>query len=280
MQRPVLNAEAARIQADHKDIGPPEAQMQGAAAQPQSEPAQSRGETAAPVSAAASKETAKAGAGQAQADGGAAEAQRGENARIGELIRSIFIWPDTQTGRSVKKTATELSQTVGTLKSALVQSDINNKEVCIKLADQAQRQLELNNRTVPFEYMQLPVALKDGQYQTAELFVFKRQGKQKTSGEAGFTILVALDTQHIGRVETLIREAGGSVSLEFRLEQPETMDMFKRNEKALERAVDAAGYRLTGLRYAGLETKTSVLNAAETAGMEAGDAAEGVDVRI
>lgn len=203
-----------------------------------------------------------------------------DNARIEGIIRNIFIRPDAQTGVSVKKSVDELPQTIRALKSAMVQSDINNKEVCIKCTDHALRQLELSDRTVPFEYMQIPVDAHNGAYQTAELFVFRRQGKQNTAGDAGFTILVALDTQHIGRVETLIKETGGSVSLEFRLEQLGTMEMFKRNENTLKDSVEAAGYRLTGLRYAGLDVKTSVLNAAESAGMDVGAAKEGIDVRI
>ncbi len=279
VQLHAANTQASPIQAEEMmKPQPQQAQAQSARTQLSGLPAQAEEEPL--VGAAAPVKADKAVSEDVRTDGAAAEARGENNARIKDIIRGIFIRPDAQTGGSIKKTVAELPQTVKALKSALVQSDINNKEVCLKCADQALKQMELGSRTVPFEYMQLPISMKDGEYRTAELYVFKRKGGKKTSGEAGLTILVALDTQHIGRVETLIKETGSSILIEFRLEQPETTDMFKSNELALEKAAIAAGYRLTGVRYAGLETKTSVFNAAGLMDDDAGSPAEGVDVRI
>jgi hypothetical protein len=202
------------------------------------------------------------------------------SARIGGMIRRLFVRPEAPTGDDVKKTVDEMPDTLKALKSLLVQSDINNKELCLKSADQALRQMELANRDVRFEHMQVPLSLKDGAYQTAELYVFRHQNRRRECGDAGVSILLALDTQHIGRVETLIRETGGSLSLEFRLEQTEAAEMFKRDGKALEQAVEAAGYRLAGVRFTGLEKRTTALNAGETAMPEAGKAPQGIDIRI
>lgn len=198
--------------------------------------------------------------------------------RIGQMVRGLFFQPDEQAGPEMKKNAEELAHALKTLKSELVQSDIKNVEFCLKSADQALKQVELADMAMRFEHMQLPVAFRDGEYRTAELFVFRRQGGQKNAGEAGFSILVALDTRHIGRVETLIRETEGNVSLEFRLEKPELTAAFKQNSPSLNQAVEAAGYRLSGMRFAGLEKKTTVLNAGEM--LEAGNAPPGIDVQI
>jgi putative IMPACT (imprinted ancient) family translation regulator len=180
----------------------------------------------------------------------------------------------------MKKTAGEMPQEIKSLKSLLLQSDIRSKESCLKTADQALKQMDLADRTIRFEHMQLPVAVGDNECRTAELYVFRNRGSRKSSGEAGITILVALDTQHIGRVETLVREAGGGVSLEFRLEQAGAAEAFKRNSAHLAEAVEAAGYRLTDMRFAELEKKTTVLNAGEVVRLDAGGAPGGVDVRI
>ena len=103
---------------------------------------------------------------------------------------------------------------------------------------------------------------------------------QKRTAEAGLSILVALDTEHMGRVETLIRQEGGGISLEFRLQEPAMTEAFKKNSRPLQEAVEAAGYSLTGMRFAGLEKKTTVLNAGEMVSLDAGDASHGIDVQI
>lgn len=200
-------------------------------------------------------------------------------ARIGNTIRELLIRPEEQSGEHIKKTVDELPMALKTLKSMLIQSDINNKEIYLKGADQTLRQMDLADKAMKFEHMQLPVVLRDGDYRTAELFVFRQPERRKAEGEAGTTILVALDTQHIGRVEALIKESGGGISLEFRLEQPEIAESLKQKTGAIAQAAEAGGYRLTGIRFAGLEKRTTVLNAGE-ANPEAGRATYGIDVTI
>jgi hypothetical protein len=209
-----------------------------------------------------------------------AVAQGRLSARIGGLIRSIFVRPDALTGEQVKKSARDIPETLGELKYLLVRSDIKNKEPCLEIVDQALRQMELAERDVRFEHMQVPVYAKNGAHQTAELYVFRHLHKRQESGGAGFSILVALDTRYIGRVEALIRETDGNISLEFRLEQAEAAQMFKRSAESLEQAVQTAGYRLTGMRFTGLEKRTTVLNAGETISTKAGRAPQGIDVKI
>lgn len=205
--------------------------------------------------------------------------QEKPEARIREAIRELLIRPGEETDERMKKTAAELPQALKTLKSLLVQSDINNKEIYARSTEQAIRQMEMADRAAKFEYMQLPVAVRDGEYQTAELYVFRQPEKRKAEGDAGHSILVALDTQHIGRVEALIKESSGDISLEFRLERPEIAEGLKQNAGAIAQAAEAGGYRLTGMRFAGLEKRTTVLNAAEAV-PDAGRTEHGIDVTI
>lgn len=219
------------------------------------------------MAAGAEGETVPTAAGQPDAD-------------IDRGVRELFFLPGKQGGEEAKRTAEGLLRALKALKSELVQSDIRYKELCLKNTDQAIRQMELADRAARFEHIQLPLTAAEGEYRTAELFVFRRQGGRKRDGGSGVSILVALDTEHIGRVETLIREAGGRVSLEFRLEQLEMAEIFSANSAPLREAVEAAGYQLTGMRYAGLEKRTTVVNAGELMALEAGEAVPGIDVQI
>jgi len=200
--------------------------------------------------------------------------------QIAETIRNITCQPDGCTGAEIKKVVREIPRTLSSLKSQLVQSDMKHEGNCIKTVDEALRQIELADRTIRFEHMQLPLTDKTGEYQTAELYVFRDRNKQKNTTEAGTTILLALDTKHIGRTETLIREAGGGISLEFRVERADTAEAFKIQSALLAQAVEATGYRLTAIRFTGLDRRTTVVNAGEAAGLDVRQAPNGVDIRI
>ena len=196
------------------------------------------------------------------------------------MIKEMIFQPEPETGDAIKRTADGISRGLKTLKSELVQTDIKYRELCLKNVDQALRQIEMADRAARFEHMQIPFAVKEGEHRTAELYVFRRKNGRKQTAEAGLSILVALDTDHMGRVETLIREEGGSISLEFRLEQADMADTFKQHSGPLQEAVETAGYKLTGMRFAGLEKKTTVLNAGEMVSLDAGAAPHGIDVQI
>lgn len=205
---------------------------------------------------------------------------KGSDEQIGRVIKGLFLQPQDRTGEELKKTANEMSRGLKTLKSELIQTDNKYRELCLKSVDQALRQIELADRTAHFEHMQIPIAVKEGEHRTAELYVFRRKNGNKSAAEAGRSILVALDTDRMGRVETLIREESGSISLEFRLQRPDMTEIFKKNSGPLKEAVEAAGYKLSGMRFAGLEKKTTVLNAGEIVPPDAGSAPHGIDVQI
>ena len=200
--------------------------------------------------------------------------------RVAETIRDITCQPEECTGGEIKKIVREIPRTLSLLKSQLVQSDMKHEGNCIKTVDEALRQTELADRTIHFEHMQLPLANKTGEYRTAELYVFRDRNKRKNTAEAGIAILMALDTKNIGRTETLIREAGGGISLEFRVESADTAKAFKSQTALLSQAVEAAGYRLTAIRFTGLERRTTVVNAGQAAGLNVGQVPKGVDVWI
>jgi len=162
---------------------------------------------------------------------------------INKMIQELFLRPDEQMNTEIKKMATEIWLALKTLKSQLNQTDIKNKELCLKSIQAAIRQIEVAESALRFEHMQIPLAVRDGEYQTAELYVFRRKGGQKNADSPGISIVVALNTQRIGRVEAMVREVGGNVSIEFRLEQTDIAESLKRNSARLTQSIEAAGYR-------------------------------------
>ncbi len=216
----------------------------------------------------AGQQTEGVSSGNAQGQDSAANEQplRGETLlynkeQIKEKILEIFIRPDEQTGAQLKKTVMETSDKLNALKMMLNNSDKSNKEIYIGKAAQAQKQLDMMSDSKRFDYIQMPFYLKNGAERTAELYVFRRKRK-KEPGEEGMSVLVALDTQNIGRVETLIKTSGTGISLEFRIEHKELQQEISKRAKILAAALEGAGYHLKNIRVTKLKTRTTVLNAA------------------
>lgn len=199
---------------------------------------------------------------------------------IAGRIMDLFCRPDKQTGAEFKKTILDIPDGLNTLKLLLQQSDKQDKGALIQKADQAQKQLELLAESKRFDCIQVPFMLKNGAERTAELYVYRHKRNNKEPGEEGLTVLVALDTQHIGRVETLMKTAGKKLSLEFRLERKEIQPEIIKRSKALAKALESAGYTLKSLKITGLETKTTVINAGGVLITDAGVSPGNIDVQI
>ncbi len=94
-------------------------------------------------------------------------------------------------------------------------------------------------------YYQIPLKLND--YETAgELYILKRNNSKKDND--GISVLLSLDTQHIGRVDTLINIHGRTVMLNFMMENSNKASFAKTYRKEFEEAFCEMGYTLAGLR--------------------------------
>mgnify|MGYP006887395416 CR=1 FL=1 len=217
------------------------------------------------------------GNGEQAHQGQTAISEQGE--QIGKLIGKLFVRPEEHTGEGIKKAVDDAPQTLKMLKSALEQSDMKSKEIGIRNVEQAMKQLEIADKPQRFDYIQIPLA-QNGKGETAELYVFKRNKGNRGETEGGTTILVALDTKHIGRVETLLSESKGCITLEFRLEEQGLADEFRKSSQELSKNIEAAGYKLMGIRFTGLDKRTTLLNAQEAVGFDIKRADRGIDIRI
>lgn len=198
---------------------------------------------------------------------------------IRQAIRDIFCKPDDQSGPEFKRAVSDIPDKLDRLKLLLQNSDNKDKEAFTQKSQEAQKLLEVMSGAKKFDYIQIPFLLKDGYTRTAEMYVHRRTRNQSETDSAGITILLALDTETIGRVETIIKTAGNRISLEFRLEHRELQQVIKSRAKSLAQKIEDAGYKLKEIRLTGLEVKTTVLNAGGLL-QAAGAKTETVDVQI
>jgi len=115
---------------------------------------------------------------------------------------------------------------------------------------------QLNNSNML--YYQLPVNLS-GYHTTAELYVMKRQSNKKRIDPHDTVMFVSLDTNNLGRIETLLDVKGNNVTINLRTEKSQINDFVKENIKYLYTGMAACGYRLVDIRYALIDSPASPL---------------------
>jgi len=136
---------------------------------------------------------------------------------------------------------------------------------------------DLNER---HHYVQIPLSLY-GSESDMELFVMKRGGGRKRINPEDATLFISLNTVNLGRVDALIKTgAYKSVSLSFRLDGDDALDLMKAARPFLHTALAKKGYRLSGAEYRVSGERITAANAVRRANDVFAYEGGGVDIRI
>ena len=112
-----------------------------------------------------------------------------------------------------------------------------------------------------YAYQQIPVRLGDRQIpRTVDLYVMKR-GKGKRIDPENASILIALNTENLGRVETLIQVNQHSLRLRVGVGDAQVGEYIQSYTQEWSDAMEAIGYRLADLRMQVSERKVTPLDA-------------------
>lgn len=208
------------------------------------------------------------------------EIEPGAKQEIEDTVLKMFSKLDSkERAGSVKKTVADMPDNLKELKILLNNNDSKDKEVIFK-AEYLEQQQKFMSDIKRVACYQLPFMMNDQMQNTAELYVYENKNKSKTADGEEFAILIGLDTQYIGRVETLIRFQHKNVSLKFGLENDDTLASIKNSEARLTQVIESTGYQLVEMNASKLEKRTTVLNAEEVLTQNTTKSYENIDVRI
>lgn len=210
------------------------------------------------------------------------EAGTREPAALLRQLASLFVDLNDRENLPVRlrSAARELPAQLKELKNSLPDTDSNDRNTLGQQAELLDRQLSMMADIKRFDCYHIPLTTAQGDPSTAELYVYRQKRRRKEQQPDSYAVLIGLDTQHMGRVETMIRARGRSVTLEFRLEQQSLAGEFEEGAKALAPAIEQAGYHLGSISVCPMAAKTTVLNAEDV--LTGGRAADtgGLDIRI
>ena len=146
------------------------------------------------------------------------------------------------------------------LKEAVLSSRLPENPELLNRMDNIENNIrfmnEIYNNSV---YIQIPVRLPE-RNGTAELYILKKGSKRKRIDPENFTMLIALNTNNMGTVETLVSLRGKSINLNIRVENEKVMEFFKENHTELYESLKEKGYRLADIRYCIIDEGINVMN--------------------
>lgn len=186
-------------------------------------------------------------------------------------------------GAAVKEAVTRLPESVARLSGALgeaaarSQAAVEPFQASASLASQLSMGAELGSML----YTQIPLR-NDDSHSTADLYILKRDRGTKNIDDANATVAICIETENLGRVESLLHIEKNDLTLRFRVETEREARFIKDRLDTL-RAMDfPAQYRLRGVSVALADEPLSLNNAARTLqkAFNMPNTAKGLDIQV
>lgn len=166
------------------------------------------------------------------------------------------------------------------IKSAIEHSNPANKDELLNKIDNLQGNLkfinELNNHST---YIQIPLKMFD-KNTTGELYVLKKGSRGKKIDPQNASVLVSLNTQNLGQVDSLISVNKKNISLNLRVEDQSIISFIKENYIELYNSLRAKGYKLVDAKYRLIDERINVINADRTMKKELDLSSQSIDCKI
>lgn len=174
----------------------------------------------------------------------AGNASRTQGTALERQILSLFLRADDSglTGEALKHSVETVNARI--LEVAKMAAGLRHGGEAAAELEHSAAQIRQSAGVGQFTYIQLPVMLRE-KASTAELYVFHRDKKGKPAEPGASVILLALDTDNMGRVEALVRARDKNVHLRLRAEGGAALRMFEERMPVLDRALHDAGFTLT-----------------------------------
>ena len=149
-------------------------------------------------------------------------------------------------------------------------NDINNLQNNMRFMN------ELSNHQT---YIQIPLQIWD-KNTTGELYILKKDNKKKKIDPENVTVFISLDTENLGKIDSLIGVNKKNISVNLRVSQQEIIDYLKNNYKQLYEKLQDKGYKLVDVKYRLIEEEANLLNIKELVNKETYKGTGSIDYKL
>ncbi len=190
------------------------------------------------------------------------ETAQGEEKAVFKALLDLF----AKTGedldaKTLKKSVEETPQKLLELQMLMKNTDIHTQEALSSRFNELTAQAKLAEDVSRFVFVQIPIHLKE--YGSAELYIYKRNRRDKGADRQSTSVVLGLSTQNLGRVEAMIRIENREISLDLRVQNEGALASFQEDAPALRQSFAQMRYQLKEYKVAPLREKTTPLNAEE-----------------
>ncbi len=198
-----------------------------------------------------------------------------------ERLRSLFIRVDENSDEiNPVKLYKEMDSVIQTLKGSIQQLPQGVREAAAAIANNLESNLNFINQLNNYSsYVQLPLSMFS-QNTTGELYMLKKGSKARKLDPSNMTVLISLDTNNVGRIDTLLSVDKRNISTNFRLENSEVFPVLKENHKQLYNSLLEKGFRLVDFTYRLMDEPLNIVNFEAEAKKEFIKSPNNIDISI
>lgn len=196
-----------------------------------------------------------------------AQAQPDGIPRIVREIADLFVklsGGEDEPGESLARAAAAQKDKIAHIASEVVKAASAGPDARQQLV-RVENHVRLVDDISQYAFRQIPVQM-DGRNRTVELYVLNKKGGGKKIKADNANILIALDTDNLGRIEALVGVSGKSLRLRFGVERPALVGYVGSFAADIGEAVQKLGYRLSDMRTEVAERRTTPLTVSKTVG--------------
>ncbi len=198
-----------------------------------------------------------------------------------KTLKSLFVRID-ETSENINpvKLYKDMDSALQTLKSTLQQLPQGMREAAATIVNNLESNVNFINQLNNYSsYVQLPLSIFN-QNTTGELYMLKKGSKSKKLDPSNMTVLISLDSNNIGRIDTLLSVDKRNISTNFRLENSEVFPVLKEHHKQLYNGLLEKGFRLVDFTYRLMDEPINIVNFESEAKKEFIKSSNNIDVFI
>jgi len=196
-------------------------------------------------------------------------------------LKNLFVRIDLNSDEiNPVKLYKNMDNVLATLKNSIQQLPMAMQEAAMNIANNLESNVNFINQLNNYSsYVQLPLSIFN-QNTTGELYMLKKGSKARKLDPSKMTILISLDSNNIGRIDTLLSVDKKNISTNFRLESSEVFDVLKENHKLLYTSLLEKGYRLVDFTYRLMDEPINIVNFEAEAKKEFVKSTNNIDILI
>lgn len=196
-------------------------------------------------------------------------------------LKSLVIRVDQKSGEiNPVKLYHEIDSALQALKSSIQQLPYAIREAAANIANNLENNINFINQLNNYSsYVQLPLSIFS-QNTTGELYMLKKGPKARKLDPSNMTVLISLDSNNIGRIDTLLSVDKNNISTNFRLEKSDVFQVLKENHKELYKGLLEKGFRLVDFTYRLMDEPINIVNFEAEARKEFLKSSNNIDIMI